>query len=160
VFIDIGTSTPAPVTFADGFTRARMPSRYAGSTDRSAAAATLLDADRRLNEAVARIGAAEAYGAVAAPDARLHRNGSGTMPAVGGAAIAAWLTAHPSADRFTTRTGEASAAGDLGYVYGTYLAANGLSRGGYLRVWARAADGRWLLQADAIVPPPPASNGQ
>jgi ketosteroid isomerase-like protein len=153
VFIDIGTSTPAPVTFADGFVRARMPSRYAGSGDRSATA-SLLDADRRLNDAIARDdGAIAAYGGVLSPDARLHRNGSGTVPAVGPAAIAAWLTAHPTDDRFTTTAGETSAAGDLGYVYGTYLPAGGSIRGGYLRVWARTADGRWLLEADAIVPP-------
>jgi ketosteroid isomerase-like protein len=155
VFIDIGTSTPSPVTFADGFVRARMPSRYAGAEDRSSATASLRDADRQLNEVIARDDVARAYGAIAAPDARLHRNGSGTMPAVGPAAIATWLTAYRSDDRFTTTTGETSAAGDLGYVYGTYLPASGSPRGGYLRVWARAADGRWRLEADAIVPPAP-----
>lgn len=154
VFIDIGTSTPAPVTFADGFVRARMPSRYAGAADRSSTTASLLDADRRLNDAIARGDVAHAYGTVVSPDARLHRNGSGTMPVVGASAIATWLTAHPAGDRFTTTTGETSTAGDLGYVYGTYLPADGSVRGGYLRVWARAADGRWLLEADTIVPPP------
>jgi ketosteroid isomerase-like protein len=106
VFIDIGTSTPAPVTFASGFVRARMLSRYAGAVDRSSATTSLLDVDRQLNEVIARDDAARAYGAIVAPDARLHRNGSGTMPAVGPAAIAAWLTAHPADGRFTTMAGE------------------------------------------------------
>jgi ketosteroid isomerase-like protein len=153
VFIDIGTSTLAPVTFAPGFVRARMPSRYANSGDRSATT-SLLDADRRLNDAIARDDAARAYGRIASPDARLHRNGSGTMPSVGPAAIAAWLAAHPVGDRFTTTAGETAASDDLGYVYGTYLPAGGSIRGGYLRVWARTADGQWLLEADALVPPP------
>lgn len=156
VLIDVGTATPAPVPFPEGFTRAPMPTRYTGggatATD---ASDDLRDSDRQLNEAIAHAGASSAYRAVAAPAMRLHRQGSGTMPAVGAQAIVGWLQEHAAGDDFTTTAAEVSRAGDLGYVYGTYLPSGEAARGGYLRIWARTADGHWLLQLDAVVPPAP-----
>ena len=53
VFIDVGTGLPAAATFAPGFTRTPLASRYSGKDDKATASASLLDADRRLNAAMA-----------------------------------------------------------------------------------------------------------
>jgi ketosteroid isomerase-like protein len=147
VYIDVGTKTPGEVLFAPGFVRAVVDRRYAaGRKPAEEATQSVLAADAALNAAIARDGAASAYARVATPATRLHRNGSGAMPAVGAAAIARWFGEHPSATDAVTGGGEASRAGDLGYTYGT------LDAGAYIRMWARRADGAWLLQIDATVP--------
>src|SRR5437762_808246 len=88
VFIDVGSEPPQAVTFAEGFTRFPLTSRYSGPDGKAAAAETLLEADKTLNVRLARDGAAAAYSAVTTSSSRLHR--SGFMPSIGSAAIRTW----------------------------------------------------------------------
>jgi len=155
VFIDVGTTTNAAVPFPQGFHRMPVASRYSGSDNTQAASkATLLAADRQLNERVASDGAPQAYRAVLnGAEARLHRSGSGSAPAVGTDAVVAWLTEHQAAMVATIGSGEAAKAGDLGYTYGKYeIAGAAPQTGAYVRVWTRDSTGRWLLEADVVAP--------
>ena len=152
-YIDLGTQTPRPASFEPGFTRMQMPSRYTAPTTAQEATPSLLEQDRRLNAAIAILGTKAAYARAIAPGARLHRPGFGTMPAVGAAEIAEWFTQHSDRIAVCTTSGASSAAGDLGYTYGTYAVGLADAEGSYVRVWARTASGAWLLQVDAIAPP-------
>jgi len=58
---------------------------------------------------------------------------------------------------------QVSAAGDVGYITGTYelKLASGVEKGKYVTVWRKQADGNWrvvedIFNADAAPPPPPA----
>jgi ketosteroid isomerase-like protein len=149
VFIDVGSEPPQPVAFAPGFTRFPMASRYAGQEQKAAAAAALLDADRRLNSQIVAIGPSAAYAEVTSDNSRLHR--SGFMPPIGPAAIRAWLDAHASGMSATVGAADAATSGDMGYSYGTYEVKTAApQRGAYVRVWAREASGKWWLVADVM----------
>jgi ketosteroid isomerase-like protein len=149
VFIDVGSEPPQPVAFAPGFTRFPMASRYAGQEQKAAAAAALLDADRRLNSQIVAIGPGAAYAEVTSDNSRLHR--SGFMPPIGTAAIRAWLDAHASGMSATAGAADAATSGDLGFSYGTYeMKTAAPQRGAYVRVWAREASGTWWLVADVV----------
>jgi ketosteroid isomerase-like protein len=149
VFIDIGSDPPQPVTFAEGFTRFALPSRYAGGETKAAGAATLLDADKALNARIATEGAAKAYSAVATNGSRLHR--SGFMPPIGTAAIRAWFDANALAMSASTGAADCADSADLGYSYGTYeVKSPSQQKGAYVRVWQRDASGKWLLVADVV----------
>ena len=154
VFIDLGMKTPGPAPFEPGFTRMQMSSRSSGKGSAGEGKTTLIEQDNALNAAIAAEGPSVAYARHVAPGARLHRAGTGTMPAVGEAAIIQWFATHPSSIAATTTTGDVSAAGDLGYTYGSYTI-NDAAPGSYVRIWARDGSGRWLLQVDAIAPPKP-----
>jgi ketosteroid isomerase-like protein len=142
VYIDIGVPTPEPPPFAPGFTRASI-ARYTGTEGKAASTRALLDVDRELNARVALAGTARAYAERLTAAARLHR--SGILPLVGSAAIGAWLTQHAASMTATSTTAEASAAGDLGYSYGTYTLRADMPPTAYLRIWTRDADGRWWM---------------
>jgi ketosteroid isomerase-like protein len=151
VYIDVGTRAPADVPFAAGFTRASMESRFTASP--AAAKDSLLTVDRALNTDIERLGPAAGYARFVSVDARLHRNGTGTMPAVGRDAISKWFAEHPEPFKPSTTDGEASRAGDLGFTYGKYeIGVTPPHSGAYIRMWARRSDGSWVLQVDAIVP--------
>jgi len=153
VYIDIGTKTPEAVPFAAGFNRAAFDHRDIKTQGAGDAISTAFAADRALNNAIADSGAASAYGQFVTPATRLHRNGTRSMPAIGAAAIAAWLEAHTPRFSAVTGGGEASRAGDLAFTYGRYrLPPGATDSGAYVRMWARRDDGRWLLQIDATVP--------
>jgi ketosteroid isomerase-like protein len=72
VFIDVGSEPPQAVTFAEGFTRFPLTSRYSGPDGKAAGAGTLLDADETLNARIARDGAPAAYSTVTTSSSRLH----------------------------------------------------------------------------------------
>lgn len=151
VFIDIGTPTPELVAFPPGLTRTTVDRPHRGGEAQAAAAAGLLESDRRLNERIGADGAASAYGAVLTGQSRLHR--PGYVPLVGTQAIAAWLAAHATGVGSETTSGEASQAGDFGYTYGVYTRkSEAPERGPYVRVWSRDQDGRWWLMADVAHP--------
>jgi ketosteroid isomerase-like protein len=151
VFIDVGVRLPEPASFAPGFVRAAMPTRYSGSEGKAAATATLLQADRALDEAIGAAGAGKAYADRLTAGSRLHR--AGVLPVVGQAAIAAWLSGHAVSMSAKSSAGEASAAGDLGYTYGTYaLTGTPAETGAYVRVWMRDASGKWFIVADVTQP--------
>ena len=147
VFIDVGSSPPQPVKFAEGFTRFPLPSRYTGGDAKTAASAALVDADRVLNAQIGTIGAAPAYASVTTANSRLHR--SGFMPSIGSDAIRAWMNANATVMSASTGSGESAKSGDLGYSYGTYeVKSPAAEHGAYVRVWQRDRSGKWLLVAD------------
>ncbi|MEO8074819.1 MAG: nuclear transport factor 2 family protein [Acidobacteriota bacterium] len=151
VFIDVGVRLPEPASFAPGFVRASLPTHYSGADGKVAATATLLEADRALNDAVAAGGAGKAYADRLTASSRLHR--AGVLPVVGPAAIGAWLTQHAASMSAKSSSAEASAAGDLGYSYGTYaLTGTPAETGAYVRVWMRDASGKWFVVADVTQP--------
>jgi ketosteroid isomerase-like protein len=152
VLIDIGTKTPEEVPFAPGFVRASTGSRPAANTDAASAASTVRNADRALNDAIARSGAASAYARVTTSTTRLHRNGTETLPAIGTDAIGKWLDAHTPRFTAVAGSGEASRAGDLAFTYGTYQLPGDSAGGAYVRMWERRDRDTWMLQIDAIVP--------
>src|SRR5262245_5772797 len=118
VFIDIGSQPPQAVSFAPGFRRFELSSRYAGKTVEPDATGLLLDADKRLNQEIAAVGAGAAYQAVLTTGSRLHR--SGFMPSIGPSAIRSWLDANTPAMTAVTGAAESARSGDLGYSYGTF----------------------------------------
>jgi ketosteroid isomerase-like protein len=151
VFIDVGVRLPEPAPFPPGFVRTPLGTRYRGSADKAAATRALLDADRALNETLSTLGPATAYATRLTPASRLHR--AGFLPVVGGGAISAWLAEHAATMSATSTTAEASAAGDLGYSYGTYaIGSTPAETGAYVRVWMRDAAGKWLIVADVTQP--------
>jgi ketosteroid isomerase-like protein len=149
VYIDIGVPTPELPAFAPGFTRASPIPRYSGAEGKVAATRALVQADREVNDRIATLGPGKAYLERLTPDSRLHR--PGVLPIVGSAAIAAWLTDNAASMAAKGTTAEASAAGDLGYSYGTYaLKPAAPEPGAYLRVWTRDQMGKWLIAAEVI----------
>jgi ketosteroid isomerase-like protein len=151
VYIDVGATTPQPVSFAPGFVRFPLTSRYTGKDGKAAASKTLLAADRAVNERFAR-GTAAAYADRLTPASRLHRPGFVSL--VGVTPIQDWLSANAPAMTALTGTGEASNAGDLGYTYGVYELKGKLppENGAYVRVWFRDASGKWWMVADVTQP--------
>jgi len=149
VFIDIGSQPPQAVSFAPGFTRFALPSRYAAKADDSTATALLTDADKRLNQEIGARGAANAYRAVATTGSRLHRNGF--MPSIGPLAIGSWLDANTPEMSAVTAAAESARSGDLGYSYGIFdVKGPAPQHGAYVRVWQRDATGKWWLVADVV----------
>jgi ketosteroid isomerase-like protein len=148
VVMDMGVPTPGPVMFAPGFTRAARTDLYTRQTTPEAARRSLRDTDAALTNA-ARSGQAEAYRGHLAADARFHR--PDVMPVVGMEPVLAWLASQPPYASGESKFAETSAAGDLGYTYGTYaLKGDQAARGFYVRVWTRTGDGVWRVALDVV----------
>lgn len=149
VIEDVGINTPDMPSFAPGFTRAPVASRYEGPERRDAAQLSLAGADRELIERLQQ-SQAEAYAAAAAPFARLHR--PRTMPIVGRDAVVAWARTQPVWMSGTTGLAVAAESGDLGYTRGAYTLAEAAGAkpqsGYYLRIWTRDRDGEWRIVLD------------
>ena len=153
VFIDLGTTVPAPVAFPTWFTRVTAAPRYSGRADASSTSADLLETDRRFNDRLRSGDAATIYATQVVQHGRLHRSGMSPAIAVGAEQIKEWFAANPGAMTATSTAGEAAASGDLGYVYGKYdLAGATPQHGAYVRIWSRSADGKWLIAADVTAP--------
>ncbi len=151
VFIDVGSDPPNAVSFAPGFTRFPLRTRYVPAAGAAPADASLLDADKALNARMASGGAAEAYRSVTTAGSRIHRGGF--MPPIGTEAIAAWMGEHAKTMTATTGAAESARSGDLGYSYGTYqVTAPQAQSGAYVRVWQRDGAGKWLVVADVTQP--------
>jgi len=148
VFIDIGSSTPAPVPFPPGFTRFGFGPRYSGKHDPAEAGAALLETDRALNAKLAAGSSAAAYASVMAPNVRLHRDGM--VAVVGREAVSAWLESKSPSLKASTTTGEAARSGDLGYTYGTYQRGDAAKKGPYVRIWSRTSAGDWQIVAEVM----------
>ena len=149
VVMDMGVPTPAPVMFAEGFTRAPRTDTYGRKSSREASTRSLRDTDAALTNA-ARSGQADAYRGHLAPAARFHR--ADLMPIVGADAVLKWLANQPAYGAGESRYAETSEAGDLGYTYGLYaLKGNPDAHGFYVRVWSRAfQDGVWRVALDVL----------
>ncbi len=148
VYIDVGTTIPGLAQFPAGFTPVRLPRAWVGGGDRRGAL-SFADAEKTLNARILSTGMAKAYGSAVAPaGSRLHRQQM--MPQVGREAIVATLERQNT--RWAPRTlgAEIAALGDMAFSYGTYT--SGGNRGGYARIWARDASGRWWLMADVATP--------
>ena len=73
------------------------------------------------------------------------------MPVVGMEPVLAWLASQPPYASGESKFAETSAAGDLGYTYGTYaLKGDQAARGFYVRVWTRTGDGVWRVALDVV----------
>ena len=158
VRLDVGVSTPEPVTFpAPGFRRVAGPAGRRVDDGASAApASALVAADRALASDAAARSVATALLAVIDEEARLHREG--LQPLAGRASIARYLaSAPPPAQRFAPAIESGVAAsGDLGWTIGRYAPAAGPGESGYyLRVWKRDGTGRWTIAADIAQPGTP-----
>ena len=156
VYLDVGTRLTAPAAFAPGFVRFPFGARYVASSGEAGAAKAGSDAltlaDRAFNARIGAAGPATAYAETLAPGARVHRDGAGAL--TDPAAVREWLTAHAAGLTAATTAAESAASGDLGYSYGTHrLAGPPSATGSYVRVWTRAATGRWLVVADVVLAP-------
>ena len=150
VVMDVGASTPGPVPFPDGFTRALHADVYTGTAATVAATRSLRDTDAALTNA-ARAGQADAYRGHLAEGARLHRQE--VMPLVGQEAIVAWLTGQPAYASGESRFAETALSGDLGYTYGSYaMKGDPAEHGFYVRAWTRGRDGVWRVALDVLQP--------
>jgi len=116
--------------------------------DTAAEMQALLAVDRELGQATAK-GISAAYLARVTDDARLMR--SGAFPHVGKDAVRAALEKAPAAMTSAPEGGGVSAAGDLGYTYGTAELQG--ARVGYLRIWEKHG-GSWKLRVDWVDDPP------
>lgn len=151
VFIDFGTEMPSAAPFELGLRRLAHTSRHGGRTRGDAAASSLAAADRALDEHVRTGPPADAYAAHLAVFARLHRQQM--LPLVGRDAVLGWLADQPAFAASEHRGAGASAAGDLGYTYGTYATTgDAQEHGWYLRAWTREASGAWKIAADITQP--------
>jgi ketosteroid isomerase-like protein len=150
VVMDVGVSTPGPVPFSDGFTRAPRGDAYTGNASTERARRSLKDTDAALTNA-ARAGQADAYRGHLAEGARLHRQD--VMPLVGQDAVLMWLTGQPGYASGESRFAETALSGDLGYTYGTYaMKGDSAEHGFYVRVWTRGRDGVWRVALDVLQP--------
>jgi ketosteroid isomerase-like protein len=147
VCIDLGTRLNAPATFAPGFTRFTFGPRYVGKDGKAAGAATLVEADRALNERIGSDGAAKAYERVLAPGARVHRQGVGALVDAG---ALRWFETEAKGMTAKTHRAESAASADFGYSYGKYEL-SGQKPATYLRIWSRDAAGTWRVVVDAFV---------
>lgn len=146
VIVDVGAGTPDEPVFAPGFNRFPMAGRTI-ATAASTTATPLADADRALNEGLARRGLKDGYAPVLVAATRFHRGG--TMPVVGREAILEWVASKQERYAGSVTRVETAASGDLGFSYGAYsLDGPAPESGTYLRIWHRDADQVWRLAVD------------
>ncbi|HET7217324.1 MAG TPA: DUF4440 domain-containing protein [Vicinamibacterales bacterium] len=147
VFIDVGVNAPEATPFPPGFTRTTTPTHYAGKDGKEAATRDLAAADRALNAQLLVQGPARALAPRLTDVSRLHR--VGRVPIVGRDRIVAYLEQNAQPKSAKDTAAEASAAGDVGYSYGTFeMTEPKPVTGAYVRLWSRDASGTWWLMAD------------
>jgi ketosteroid isomerase-like protein len=156
VILDIGASQPEKLNFAEGFVRSAAVATYKGLDTKAAAEASLLAADKAFGSAIASKGVATAYLDTMHEAGRLHRSGSLSMSS--SRAAADWMRGHVKAMTSEPGKSETATSRDLGYTWGTYTmtsTTDEASKGHYVRVWTRRADGQWRLVADITEPSRP-----
>jgi ketosteroid isomerase-like protein len=155
--IDGGAPHPPPLDLPDRFSYA-APRVSERSADPAAELKSLRAVEDQLIAEFADTGRGlPALLSVAAPDLRYFPPGS--FPVTGKDAVQTAMLARADALTYTPKGSAVSAAGDLGYVYGEATRQPGpqapVERGGYLRIWRRAADGRWQVALDLTITAPP-----
>ena len=149
VILDVGAGQPGPTAFGAPFTRASAIAAYKGKDTKANAEQSLLEADRSFGQLLAAKGPADAFGMVLHPEGRVHRS---TVPLMTTrAAAAAWFRGNIKAMTSSPGKAEVAASADFGYTWGTYTMETmkgDASKGYYVRVWTRAADGKWQLAFD------------
>jgi len=160
--LDLGTSTPEPSSAVPPAISLAGPPKVEESAfpkmDSEAARAALLAADRALAGAVQEKGAAAAYEAVLADDARLLR--VSRQPVLGKGAARAALAENGAPVTWEPQGGGVARSGDLGYTYGVVKKhtegpdSPWVNTSNYLRVWRKGADGVWKLAFDELSPRP------
>ncbi len=127
----------------------------AAGTPSMAPTSVLLDLDKRFSEAeLLKPGAT--YQQYLSSEARLYRPGLSMMQGLGAMANMKNLS---SGYAFTGTTGYLSAAGDLGYIVGTFRRAanakNPEETGSYVRIWRREAEAGWRIVLEMFNSPAP-----
>jgi ketosteroid isomerase-like protein len=155
--IDAGSSHPKPT--APAGSPPRVPAEKSkgpvAKADTAAETQALLTVDRELGQETAN-GTSAAYLSRITDDARLMRGGA--FPHVGKEAVRAALDNAPAVMTSAPEGGGVSAAGDLGYTYGTAEVKG--AKVGYLRIWEKhGIEGKaaWKLRVDWMddpLPPP------
>lgn len=146
--IDTGIPHDKPTT-PEGSPGTVSGERSQAKVDTAAETQALLAVDRELGQATAK-GTSAAYLVRITDDARLMRAGS--FPFIGKDAVRAALEKAPASMTSAPEGGGVSAAGDLGYTYGTAEFQG--AKVGYLRIWQKR-DGAWKLRVDWVDDPPP-----
>jgi len=148
--VDLGASTSTPPPEGEPKLSPDLaaiePAKVA-KADPASSRASLLAADAELAQAVAAQGTA-AYLPVLEPGAHLLRDGR--LPLVGKEAIRVALAGDPGGLTFETAGSGVSAAGDLGYVYGTAKRSSPAESGAFFRVWKRPPGGVWKIALDVV----------
>jgi ketosteroid isomerase-like protein len=159
VVLDIGsdTSGPAAGDSPEAWRGIRIePWTAAANVSIEKETATLREQDAALAAAIAKRGAAAAYGDVLAADFRVFDNTF--APAMDTAAMTAHIKSIGTrADRtFTPQHAEVARSADVGYTWGTYLASRATpEKGHYAHYWRKNAKGEWRLVVEIIRPDPP-----
>ena len=149
VYIDVGTDVPTPAPFPPGFTRFASGETYMEREGKQRATASLIAADRELNDRIGTKGTSAAFADRLHTAARLHRNGM--LPLVGRDAIVGWFKDNVPAMKAVSGAAETAASGDFGYSYGTFEVTTPKPQtSAYVRLWTRDTSGRWLIVADAV----------
>jgi ketosteroid isomerase-like protein len=156
VVLDIGSDTSGPVAgdSPDAWRSIRIePWTAPANASLEKETATLREQDAALTAAIAKDGAAGAYGAALASDFRVFDNTF--APATDKAAAAAHLTTIGArANRtFTSQHAEAARSADVGYSWGSYTAS--AEKGHYAHYWRKDAKGQWRLVVEIVRPDPP-----
>ena len=129
----------------------------AAATPSMAPTSVLLDLDKRF-AAAELLKPGPTYQLYLSNDARLYRPGLSMMQGLGAMANMKNLSGGYT---FYTSTGYLAAAGDLGYVVGTYRRAGDAKHaeenGSYLRIWRREAEGGWRIALEMFNSPTPAA---
>jgi ketosteroid isomerase-like protein len=141
---DLGIETPAPAP--EGTPKRVSPEAVSGKP--TAAREAVLAADRDLEAKAAAQGLATAYANTATDSTYLLRDGH--QPFVGKAAVGTALSGDPGGVTWEAQGGGISAAGDLGYTYGTATRKAPEESGAYMRVWQRQPGGGWKLALDVV----------
>ena len=146
--VDTGIEHAKP-TAPEGSPGPASGQKSRAKVDAAAETQALLTVDRELGQATAK-GTSAAYLTRIADDTRLMR--AGAFPHVGKEAVRAALEKAPAAMTSAPEGGGVSAAGDLGYTYGTAEWTG--AKVGYLRIWKKH-EGAWKLRVDWVDNPPP-----
>lgn len=146
---DFGIDHPAPAKPITEFQSASLKGRTLVKSNGAQIAefrTTLVDADRQFSELSSQKGTATAYMLILTPDARMLR--IGIVPLVGTKEIAGYFSQKSAQQKWEPSFSDASAAGDLGYTYGSITTEGKADKSYYLRIWKKQSDGTWKVVLD------------